>query len=136
MADIASYSTSSPVIATDKWIGTSGNDGSTKDFTADAVSTFVYPRSIVNTTVTSYTFQLNTENVTLTYTGSGSATFTIDTYANIAFTTGCEILVCNQSADTITVSPAVGVTLYGTATIATGDSKRLKKTGTNTWSIY
>ena len=136
MAFISTYSTTSPVIATDKWIGTSANDGSTKNFTAQAVSDFVYPRSIVNTTLTTYTFQLTTENKTLTYTGSGAATFTIETQANIAFTTGCEILVCNQSSDTITVSPASGVTLFGTATIAAGESKRLKKTNTNTWSMY
>jgi hypothetical protein len=136
MANIASYNTSSPIIATDKWIGTSGNDNSTKNFTAADVSTYVYPRSIINTTITTYTFQLNTENKTLTYTGSGNASFTIDTNANMAFTTGAEILVCNGSADTITVAGAVGVTLNGTATISAGDSKRLKKTATDTWFIY
>lgn len=135
MASINSYASSSPVIATDKWIGTDVNSA-TKNFVASDVSNYVYPRDVVNTTITTYTFQLNTENKTLTYSGSGNATFTIDTFANIAFTIGAEILVCNQTTDTITVAGAVGVTLWGSGTIGSGASARLKKTNTNVWSIY
>lgn len=135
MADINSYSNSSPVVATDKWIGSTSN-GTTKNFLASDVSDYINPRGIINTTITTYTLQLSTANQTLTYTGSGNASFTIDTFANIAFAIGDEVLICNQSADTITVAGALGVTLWGTGTISTGDSKRVKKTNTNTWSIY
>lgn len=136
MANIASYATSSPIIATDKWVGSSGNDGSTKNFLASDVSAFINPKDIITTALTVYTFQANTENVTLVYATNSPATFTIPLNATTAFTIGCTILVCNQGNDTITVSPTGGVTLYGTATITTGESKTLKKTDTDTWSIF
>jgi len=135
MAAISTYATSTPVVATDKWIGSDVNSA-TKNFVASDVSNYVYPRDVVNTTLTTYTFQLNTENKTLTYSGSGNSAFTIDTFANIAFTIGAEILVCNQTTDTITVAGAVGVTLWGSGTIGSGASARLKKTAINTWNIY
>lgn len=135
MASISSYSTSSPVVSTDKWLGTD-NTGATKNFTAEDVSAFINPKEIITTTLTSYTLQLSTENNTLVYNGVGAQALTIDTNANLAFTIGCDVLICNGSASSITVAGAVGVTLNGVGTITTGESKRLKKTDTDVWYIY
>lgn len=135
MASAQSYPNSTPVLSTDRFLGTDSNT-TTKNFLASDVSAFINPKEIITTTLTSYTLQLSTENNTLVYNGVGAQALTIDTNANLAFTIGCDVLICNGSASSITVSGAVGVTLNGVGTITTGESKRLKKTDTDVWYIY
>lgn len=135
MAAISSYATSSPVVATDKWIGSDASSV-TKNFTASDVRDYINPREIIETSLTSYTYQLSTQNNTIVYTGTGASIFTIPPNSSIAFEIGCEILTCNSTVDTVTPTAGVGVTLNGTALIAAGESKRLKKTDTDTWFIY
>lgn len=137
MAGINSYATSSPIIATDKWIGTSGTDGSTKNFTAASVSAFSNPKDVFSTSLTNYSLLLRDANCTIVFTGAGIATWTIPTNASVAYDTGTLILVCNSTAFALTLSPDTGVTANSASlVIDAGDSKWCKKIDTNIWQVF
>lgn len=137
MASINSYASSSPVIATDKWIGTSGADNSTKNFTAAAVSAFSNPKDVFTTALTNYSLLLRDANCTIVFTGAGIGTWTIPTFASIAYDTGTLILVCNSTAFALTLVPDTGVTANSASlVIAAGDSKWCKKISTNEWQVF
>lgn len=135
MAYISSYSNSTPIVDTDKWIGTSGADSSTKNFTAGDVKDYIAPQRVLSTIVTNYIYQQSVENGTIVFIGGGNATFTVPKNSDAPFAIGCEILTCNQTGFSVVITPDTGVIVYGTATIASGESKMIKKTDTNTWSI-
>jgi hypothetical protein len=73
-------------------------------------------------------------------TGATSPTYTVPPNATVAFTIGTELSVINYSTGIVTLAAGGGVTItsYGGAslsTIATMQSARIRKTGTDTWLI-
>jgi len=141
MADISSYSTSSPVTGEDKWIGTSSS-GSTKNFMASDVAAYINgtaPGTVTTTTSTSYTLVLTDANVVLA--PSTATSVTIPLNANVPFPIGTTIVLMNNSnpSSTITVSGISGVTLKyasGTNAFAQSVSRTIKKVATDTWFLY
>jgi hypothetical protein len=141
MADISSYSTSSPVTGEDKWIGTSSS-GSTKNFKASDVAAYINgtaPGTVTTTTSTSYTLVLTDANVVLS--GATATGVTVPLNSSVAFPIGTAITLMNglSSVAAVTVTGASGVTLrFGTSTNVFNQylSRTIKKVATDTWFLY
>jgi len=142
MSAISSYSNNSPVLSTDKVVGTNAA-GSTKNFLFSDISTFILgnaPLTVTNTTSSAYTLALTDANTTIVYGGGTTSTFTVPLNATVAFPIGTVIQIMNASTGggyTITIAVIGGVTIKPTgATIAQNAIKTLKKVATDTWFIY
>lgn len=91
-------------------------------------------------TGTSYTLALGDQYEIVTLANASAITLTIPTNASVAFPIGTQIVICQDGAGQVTVSPAGGVTmrsrssankLSGQYSFAT-----LWKEGTNTWYLF
>jgi hypothetical protein len=85
---------------------------------------------------TTYTFVLADANSTVESTSASATAFTIPANATVAFNVGTEIECIQQGAGLLTISPAAGVTLHGTALVTTTQYQRVKlrKIATNEWN--
>lgn len=105
------------------------------------VATALLP--LINTENSNYEFQLGDANNIVMHTDNVTPhTWTIATNATVPFAVATSIQVINQSSQNVTISGAVGVTLYvfgrgsligGNITLSPGTSCFLTKTATNTW---
>ena len=90
---------------------------------------------------TSYTFVLaDCYGKTVSFTNGSAITATIPTNASVAFPIGSVINVYQAGAGTVTVAPAVGVTLVGDGskfkTNAQYSIATILKTGTDAWAMF
>ncbi len=70
------------------------------------------------------------------FTNASAVTYTIPTNATTPLPVGINIRLFAAGAGGVTVSPASGVTLNGTATIAQNTAKTLIQVSTDVWDIY
>lgn len=84
-------------------------------------------------TGTTYTLVLTDAGKTVTLNNAAAVTVTIPTNASVAYETGTVIQVTNKGAGVVTVSPAGGVTLNNSITLAQHASASIQKLDTNTW---
>jgi len=143
MADITSYSNSSPVDASCRFLGTDA-DGNTKNFLASDIATYTTgtaPGTVVTTTSTAYTLTIAETNNAL-FVGSASATaITIPLNASVAFPIGTKIIIMNghTSSANVTVSITGGGTLSYLSTnnvFGQYGSRTIVKVATDTWFLY
>lgn len=137
MADISSYSTSSPVTGEDKWIGTSSS-GSTKNFKASDVAAYINgtaPGNVRTITTTGQYLVLTDSNIVMSPTLAANLYVPIN--SSVPFPIGTRITVMNKSLVTVTLGSPAGATLSGAAlTILTNTAKTLVKIDTDTWFLY
>ena len=86
-----------------------------------------------NQTGTSYTLVLTDAGKTVTLNNAAAVTVTIPTNASVAYETGTTISLTNKGAGVVTVSPAGGVTLNNSLTLAQDSTAYIQKLDTNTW---
>lgn len=136
MADISSYSNSSPVTSDDKWIGTSSS-GSTKNFKASDVAAYINgtaPGTVRTITATGQYLVLTDSNVVMN--PGAAANVYIPANSSVPFPIGTRISILNRSAYLVTISSS-GVTLLGAAASVTASTaKTLVKIDTDTWFLY
>jgi hypothetical protein len=84
-------------------------------------------------TGTTYTLVLLDAGKTVTLNNAAAVTVTVPTNASVAYETGTCIYLTNKGAGTVTVSPAGGVTLNNSVTLAQHSSAYIQKLDTNTW---
>ena len=77
------------------------------------------PLSINTQTGTTYTLVLTDAGKEIQFTNGSAVTLTIPTNAVVAFPIGTEILLVQYGAGAVSVTPAVGVTLYSTSSYRT-----------------
>jgi len=98
-------------------------------------SDFNFTRNVRNDLT--YTFALSDKGKLVESTNAGAAVFTIANYSSVEFTIGDRIDILLASAGSITISPAVGVTLYAEGDITTVASAwtriTLIKRAENSW---
>jgi len=141
MADISSYSNSSPVTSDDKWIGTSSS-GNTKNFKASDVAAYINgtaPGTVTNVTSTSYTPVITDANIVMG--ASTASTVTIPLSSSVPFPIGYTMTIENglSSSANVTVSGISGVTLRYSSTLnifGQYSVRTLKKVATDTWFLY
>lgn len=85
---------------------------------------------------TTYTFALADAGTTVESTSGSATTFTLPANATVAFPIGAEIECIQQGAGLLTIAPAGGVTLHGTALATTTQYQRVKlrKIATDEWN--
>ena len=84
-------------------------------------------------TGTTYTLVLTDAGKTVTLNNASAVTVTVPTNASVAYETGTVIEFTNKGAGIVTISPASGVTLNNSSTLAQYASGYIKKLDTNTW---
>ena len=84
-------------------------------------------------TGTTYTLVLTDAGKTVTLNNASAVTVTVPTNASVAFETGTQIEFTNKGAGVVTISPAGGVTLNNSTTIAQNGTVSIRKLDTNTW---
>jgi len=84
-------------------------------------------------TGTIYTLVLTDAGKTVTLNNASAVTVTVPTNASVAYETGTVIAQTNKGAGVVTISPAGGVTLNNSVTLAQNASASIQKLDTNTW---
>lgn len=119
------YAQSSDLVS--NWPGVSSN-------VADRIDDVSFKGNGLNDqTGTSYTLVLTDAGKTVTLNNASAVTVTVPTNASVAYETGTVIQLTNKGAGVVTVSPAGGVTLNNSITLAQHASASIQKLDTNTW---
>lgn len=84
-------------------------------------------------TGTTYTLVLTDAGKTVTLNNASAVTVTVPTNASVAYETGTCVYFTNKGAGVVTISPAGGVTLNNSSTLAQYASCYIQKLDTNTW---
>lgn len=84
-------------------------------------------------TGTTYTLVLTDAGKTVTLNNASAVTVTLPTNASVAYEIGTVIEFTNKGAGVVTISPAGGVTLNNSSTLAQYASCYIQKLETNTW---
>ena len=94
---------------------------------------------VVSAVGSGFTLSQSANQLAVQMTNSSPATVTVDLNANQAISIGFECEIVNTAASTVSVSPAGGVTFFGSVstafTLTNGQGCRLRKTGVNTWHV-
>jgi hypothetical protein len=137
MKEIQDYQAATSITNLSKLFG-SDADGSTKNFVMSDVSKFARTKS-VKTINASNEVALSDANNIIYCTLASNSVLNLNTNATAAIPVGSEVTVVKTNLFTLSVSPAVGVTLNGgTSAITTTTSQAyivLTKVGTDVWML-
>lgn len=137
MKEIQDYQASTNVSKLSKLLG-SDVDGSTKNFLLSDVASTVNTKS-VKTINASNEVSLSDANNIIYCTLASNSVLNLNSNATAAIPVGSEVVIVKTNVFTLSISPAVGVTLNGgTSAITTTTSQAyivLTKVGTDIWML-
>jgi hypothetical protein len=137
MKEIQDYQAATSITNLSKLFG-SDADGSTKNFVMSDLANFARTKS-VKTINASNEVALSDANNIIYCTLASNSVLNLNTNATAAIPVGSEVTIVKTNLFTLSVSPAVGVTLNGgTSAITTTTSQAyivLTKVGTDVWML-
>lgn len=137
MANVNSYSNSTPVLGTDKFFG-SDSLGETKNFSSADVASFVLGSSngLISTKTGAVTIAVADINTFILY-GTSSGVITLPASTDTTVAIGSSFQIQLTVSGSCTISPGAGVTINGTATLSSQyQVKTVKRISASIWTIF
>ncbi len=136
MANVNSYSNSTPVLGTDKFFG-SDSSGETKNFSVSDVASYtlgVSPQVVNKSGI--IVLSVADLNTFILY-GPAIGTIELPASTDTDFPIGGQFQIQLTVSGSCTISPGAGVTINGTATLSSQwQVKTVKRVSASVWTIF